>query len=57
MKTPDNARNCTTHSSMSETHKPDETDHFCMTSEQWIAIFFTLLMIGSAIAFGAVSLI
>jgi len=28
-----------------------------MTSEQWIAIFFTLLMIGSAIAFGAVSLI
>jgi len=57
MKTPDNARNCTTHSSMSETHKPDETDRFCMTSEQWIAIFFTLLMIGSAIAFGAVSLI
>jgi len=28
-----------------------------MTSEQWIAIFFTVLMIGSAIAFGAVSLI
>jgi len=28
-----------------------------MTSEQWIAIFFTLLMVGSAIAFGAVSLI
>jgi len=28
-----------------------------MTSEQWIAIFFTLLMVGSAIAMGAVSLI
>jgi len=28
-----------------------------MTSEQWIAIFFTVLMVGSAIAYGAVSLI
>jgi len=28
-----------------------------MTSEQWIAIFFTILMIGSAIAMGAVALI
>jgi len=28
-----------------------------MDSEQWIAIFFVLLMVGSAIAYGAVSLI
>jgi len=28
-----------------------------MTSEQWIAIFFVVLMIGSSIAMGAVALI
>jgi len=28
-----------------------------MSSEQWIAIFFVVLMIGSSIAMGAVALI
>jgi len=28
-----------------------------MDSEQWIAIFFVILMLGSAIAYGAVALI
>ena len=48
----DRTRNLT-----SETHKTGESNRSRMTSEQWIAIFFTVLMIGSAIAFGAVSLI
>jgi hypothetical protein len=41
----------------SETHKTQRAQRSVMTSEQWIAIFFTLLMVGSAIAMGAVSLI
>lgn len=44
-------------SQLSETPNPTDAIEPSMNSEQLLAIFFTLLMVGSAIAYGAVSLI